>query len=69
MSSRACATNSASAIACLRTSVRTTQAARRGSGQRPDNVAIRIWARENGHEISERGRIPAAVVEAYEAAI
>ena len=41
---------------------RPTQAARRGGGRRPDNAAIRIWARENGHEISERGRIPSAVV-------
>ena len=31
-------------------------------------TAIRNWARENGHEISERGRIPKAVVEAYHAA-
>lgn len=31
-------------------------------------AAIRTWARENGHEVSERGRIPKAVVEAYQAA-
>jgi hypothetical protein len=30
--------------------------------------AIREWAREAGHEVSVRGRISAAVVEAYEAA-
>jgi hypothetical protein len=30
--------------------------------------AIREWAREAGHEVSERGRIPAVVAEAYEAA-
>jgi hypothetical protein len=30
--------------------------------------AIREWAREAGHEVSGRGRIPAVVVEAYEAA-
>jgi hypothetical protein len=30
--------------------------------------AIRTWARENGHDVSERGRIPKAVVEAYQAA-
>ena len=30
--------------------------------------AIREWARKNGHEVSDRGRIPAAVVEAFEAA-
>jgi Lsr2 len=31
-------------------------------------AAIRTWARENGHEVSERGRIPNSVVQAYEAA-
>jgi hypothetical protein len=30
--------------------------------------AIREWAKANGHEVSDRGRIPASVVEAYEAA-
>lgn len=29
---------------------------------------IREWARENGHDVPERGRIPADVREAYEAA-
>jgi Lsr2 len=60
-----------------------TSAARRGRGQRaaaaPEGTssaradreataAIRAWARENGHEVSERGRIPKAVVEAYQSA-
>lgn len=30
--------------------------------------AIREWARENGYEVSDRGRIPAEVVEAFDAA-
>jgi len=30
-----------------------------------DRAAIRQWARENGHEVSDRGRISTAVVEAY----
>ncbi|HEY7814311.1 MAG TPA: Lsr2 family protein [Nakamurella sp.] len=30
--------------------------------------AIRHWARENGFQVSERGRIPANVREAFEAA-
>lgn len=34
---------------------------------RAQTQAIRDWARVNGHEISERGRIPKAVVEAFEA--
>ena len=29
-----------------------------------DRAAIRQWARENGHEVSDRGRISAAIVEA-----
>ena len=31
-------------------------------------AAIRHWARENGFEVSERGRIPSNVREAFEAA-
>jgi Lsr2 len=34
---------------------------------RTDNAAIRSWASENGYELADRGRIPANVVEAYEA--
>ncbi|MGC4892587.1 histone-like nucleoid-structuring protein Lsr2 [Micromonospora sp. DT31] len=32
---------------------------------REQNRAIREWAAKNGFEISERGRIPVSVVEAY----
>jgi hypothetical protein len=32
---------------------------------REQNQAIREWAAKNGHEVSERGRIPSAVVEAF----
>ncbi|KKK05835.1 Lsr2 family protein [Micromonospora sp. HK10] len=32
---------------------------------REQNRAIREWAVKNGYEISERGRIPVSVVEAY----
>lgn len=31
-------------------------------------TAIREWARENGHKVSDRGRLSAAVVSAYDAA-
>jgi len=34
---------------------------------RKDTGEIRTWARKNGHEVSERGRIPSAIVEAYDA--
>jgi hypothetical protein len=30
--------------------------------------AVREWARRNGHEVSNRGRIPSSLVEAFEAA-
>jgi hypothetical protein len=34
---------------------------------REENQKIRDWARENGWDVSERGRIPASVLEAHEA--
>lgn len=30
--------------------------------------AVREWARRNGHKVSDRGRVPASVLEAYNAA-
>lgn len=32
---------------------------------REQNQAIREWASQNGYELSERGRIPSTIVEAY----
>jgi hypothetical protein len=40
---------------------------RRRTGQQ-DYSAIRAWAKDNGYSISERGRVPASVIDAYEAA-
>ena len=34
-----------------------------------DTVAIRAWARENGYEIKDRGRVPADLVAKYRAAV
>jgi hypothetical protein len=34
-------------------------------GGREQNQAIREWAQQNGYEVSERGRIPSSVIEAY----
>lgn len=34
-----------------------------------DNPAIRRWATDNGYETSSRGRIPAALILAYEGAV
>jgi hypothetical protein len=42
----------------------------RGSARidREQTQAIREWARKNGHKVSERGRIPASIFEAYNSA-
>ncbi|MFE9922086.1 Lsr2 family protein [Streptomyces sp. NPDC005774] len=42
--------------------------ARAGSGGNQDTAAIRAWAKANGHEVNDRGRVPAAIREAYEQA-
>lgn len=41
----------------------------RSPAARRDSAAIRAWAKAHGIEISERGRIPASVIEQYQAAI
>jgi hypothetical protein len=47
----------------------TAPAKRAGSpASREQTKAIRDWARQNGYELSDRGRIPATVIEAFEAA-
>jgi hypothetical protein len=35
---------------------------------RDQTAAIREWARANGHQVSDRGRISKSVIEAYQAA-
>ncbi|WP_274916821.1 histone-like nucleoid-structuring protein Lsr2 [Streptomyces sp. WZ-12] len=42
--------------------------ARAASNGSPDTAKIRAWAKENGYSINERGRVPADIREAYEAA-
>jgi hypothetical protein len=44
----------------------TTRRASRGG--RADLNAVREWARANGHKVSDRGRVPATILEAYEQA-
>jgi len=39
-----------------------------GSGRKADLGAVRAWARENGHQVSDRGRISAEVQSAYDKA-
>lgn len=45
----------------------TPRTARHRSGQR-DYGPVRVWAKENGYTISDRGRVPANVLDAYDAA-
>ncbi len=48
---------------------RSTRPGGPSSARRPsrDLAAVRVWARDNGHEVSERGRISTAVLQAYDA--
>ena len=43
-----------------------TKARARGGSQ--DTAKIRAWAKENGYEVNDRGRVPATIREAYEKA-
>lgn len=40
----------------------------RSASTTEDLNVVREWARANGHTVSDRGRVPAAVLEAYRAA-
>ncbi|GAA1908885.1 Lsr2 family protein [Streptomyces durmitorensis] len=42
------------------------RAAATSGGQ--DTAAIRAWAKDNGFEVNDRGRVPASIREAYEKA-
>jgi len=41
---------------------------RAASGGSQDTAQIRAWAKENGFEVNDRGRVPATIREAYEKA-
>jgi len=42
--------------------------ARPSGGGSQDTAKIRAWAKENGYEVNDRGRVPANIREAYEKA-
>ena len=42
--------------------------ARKAAAKSTDTLEIRAWAADNGVSVSDRGRIPADIVAAYEAA-
>jgi hypothetical protein len=43
-------------------------AAPAGGASSQDTAKIRAWAKENGYEVNDRGRVPANIREAYEKA-
>ena len=45
-----------------------TTGPRSSSGGNPETAKIRAWAKENGYEVSDRGRIHQSVKDAYYAA-
>ena len=51
-----------------RTARQTVVAEKPARANREETAAIREWARENGHTVSDRGRIPKSVIEAYQSA-
>jgi hypothetical protein len=46
----------------------TTRPPRRASATKPDPASVRSWAKANGHDVNDRGRVPAKVTDAYVAA-
>lgn len=51
-----------------RTTGTPTTRRRSTAAKRDDLDRVRAWAREHGHQVSERGRVAATVLEAYDAA-
>lgn len=45
-----------------------SQPRKTSAAAKADSSDIRDWARKQGHAVSDRGRLPASVVEAYRAA-
>ncbi|MBO0880484.1 MAG: Lsr2 family protein [Mycobacterium sp.] len=41
---------------------------RRAGASSASSADVRAWAREHGHTVSDRGRLPAPILEAYRAA-
>ena len=57
------------AAAGRRTQKMTASSGRRAQPlDREQTAAIRAWARQNGHQVSDRGRISKTVVDAFQAA-
>lgn len=50
-----------------RVSTRVARPKRRTAAHRQHSAEIRAWAKRNGYEVSDRGRIPSQVIAKYEA--
>ncbi|NEB42573.1 Lsr2 family protein [Streptomyces sp. SID14515] len=50
------------------TGAASSRSGRRAPGSKHDTAEMRKWARENGYNVNDRGRVPAEIVEAYEKA-
>ncbi|MBE7189250.1 Lsr2 family protein [Jatrophihabitans endophyticus] len=48
-------------------STSSSASAKRARGDREQTHAVREWARQNGHSIGDKGRIPARILDAYNA--
>ncbi|MBJ7289530.1 histone-like nucleoid-structuring protein Lsr2 [Williamsia sp.] len=46
---------------------RLTKARHLSKRSESSSMTIRVWARQNGHRVAERGRIPAAILAAFAA--
>ncbi len=53
--------------AARRTSTTTPSRQRPAAKNNVDLAAVRAWARENGHNVSDRGRVPQSIIESYSA--
>ncbi|SEC16664.1 Lsr2 family protein [Streptomyces sp. 2314.4] len=42
---------------------------RKGAVSGDDTAVIRAWAKENGYQVNDRGRVPADIREAYQKAL
>lgn len=47
--------------------VKAVQTSRSRSGRRTDLAEIRAWANENNMPVSDRGRVPQSIIDAYDA--
>ncbi|MCI2264762.1 histone-like nucleoid-structuring protein Lsr2 [Sediminivirga luteola] len=55
-------------VSAARSRARRTQSGGSGSSSGGSLTKVRAWAREQGYQIGDRGRVPQEIVEAYKAA-